>query len=104
MTEYPEDCPHCGKILDGGDVYEKMFSLYRDPERALEEAEQFGWSKENPVRFSKIVGVYNIETDRTEYFICPNCKEVIDITKNPSSGYTRSGAMVIARKDENSPE
>lgn len=37
----------------------------------------YGWSKENPKRFSRIIGINNSELDRVVMFICPKCKETI---------------------------
>jgi hypothetical protein len=75
----PLNCPHCGFDLDGGDIFEKLLVEYRgDEAKALEYAGHFGWTKAAPKRFSKIVGIYSIASDRTESYQCPSCEKKID--------------------------
>lgn len=74
---HPSHCPHCNSLLDDGDVYEHFLEKYNDHEEALESAAFYGWSKEEPARFSRIVGVYCLERDRTTHFECPDCKGII---------------------------
>ena len=75
----PKNCPHCNALLDDGDIYDRFLKEYGgDEEKALETAECYGWSKENPHRFSRAIGYYSLETDRTEFYFCPDCKMKID--------------------------
>lgn len=75
----PLRCPHCGFDLDDGDIYERLLAEYiGDEAKALESAGYFGWSKENPRRFSKIIGIYSLESDCTESWRCPSCEKKID--------------------------
>lgn len=75
----PKNCPHCKALLDDGDIYERFLKEYEGDEgKALETAECYGWTKEKPRRFSRAVGYYSMETDRTEFYFCPDCKMKID--------------------------
>jgi hypothetical protein len=77
MTKYPLTCPHCQANLDDGDIYEVVLEKYHDHFKATEAAGHFGWSMADKKRFSRIVGQYNLETDRTESYSCPDCRKEI---------------------------
>ena len=50
-----ESCPHCGANWDGGDILERLRQTghYQTEERLLEAASHYGWTPENPTRFSR---------------------------------------------------
>ena len=82
MQEHPDFCPHCNSDLRGEDIFESFISHYRDEEKALKAADMYGWTKENPCRFSRAIGLYSINFDRTYAFQCPDCKKEIERTKH----------------------
>ena len=76
------NCPKCGFLLDGGDIFETFKKMktdgdphYKDKtdKEIKEVAAMYGWSKENPKRFSKIIGI-EIGHDEISYWKCPSCK------------------------------
>jgi len=73
----PKNCPHCNALLDDGDIYEHYLKEYGDEKKALETAGDFGWTKEDPHHFSRIMGIYSYVTDRCESWECPDCKKEI---------------------------
>lgn len=79
MVENPTHCPHCNYLLDDGDIYERMLEMLMDEGAAARVAESYGWSKENPLRFSKIMGIYSWEYDRITHHECPECRERINL-------------------------
>lgn len=50
------DCPHCGASMDGGPIPEDSRHLYGPP-----------------YRWSRAIGIYSVERDRTVRFECPDC-------------------------------
>lgn len=70
-------CPNCGIS------WESENTMIQDLEatglysgREAEVAANYGWTEENNLRFGKnVVGMYSLETDRTEYWHCKNCGE-----------------------------
>lgn len=69
-------CRYCTENLDGGDVYEVLREKYPDKTDAEIEraARSYGWTKEQPIRFSYEVIV---QPDRMpQYTECPTCKGV----------------------------
>ncbi len=70
-------CPHCKSLLDGKDIYQCFFDDYQDKAKALDYASSYGWTKERPTCFSRLIGVYDMEQDRTTHYECPDCKEKI---------------------------
>lgn len=92
----PLNCPHCQASLDAGDIYESMLKHYgeNDKERAKEAAKNYGWTEELPLRFSRIIAIYSMTTDRTEGWECPDCKKVIEgVCCTP--GLRATGAKVV---------
>ena len=79
MNDHTDLCPYCGFDLDDGDIFDKVLT-HNDFNKdvALERAKEFGWTEENKKRFSKKIGFYHLEKDRTTHYICPSCKEKID--------------------------
>ena len=78
---YPEakngNCPKCGFLLDGGDIFEELKKqphyTGRSDESIKESASMYGWSEEDPKRFSNIIGV-ETQYDEVSYWKCPGCK------------------------------
>lgn len=75
---FPSHCPHCNYCLDEGDIYESFLEKLKTPEKALEAAHNYGWSKDNRLRFSQIIGIYDFARDEVSHYICPDCKKKID--------------------------
>ena len=79
---HPTNCPHCNAVLDNGDIYDCFLKTLKGEEnaeaKAREMADHYGANPENPRRFSRIVGVYDWNLDRTVYYECPDCKERIE--------------------------
>lgn len=77
------NCPKCGFLLDGGDIVEKFKemrangdSFYKNKtDKEIEKsAAMYGWSKENPKRFSNIIGIdIRGKYDGVSYWKCPGC-------------------------------
>lgn len=75
---YPLACPHCNANLDAGDIYDTFIEMGHDHERAELNASHYGWTPEKPQRFSRIVGQYDWDKDRTIGYKCPDClREII---------------------------
>lgn len=75
----PLECPNCKANLDDGDIYERLLEIHKDPDIALKYALLFDWNPENRTRFSKIMGIYCTERDRTIGWKCSFCDKNIDI-------------------------
>jgi hypothetical protein len=83
------NCPHCDADWDAGDVYEVLFKQTKDPEDCYVgyEPEQieliakhYGWTKENPVRFQRLI---TVKRNRgSNCWQCPDCKHYFD--KDPT--------------------
>jgi hypothetical protein len=73
-------CPYCHVYLDDGDIYEELKKHY--PDKSHEEliviAKDYGWTPENKIRFSRKIGVYDMEKDRTMHYECPDCGKVLE--------------------------
>lgn len=71
-----EPCFHCGTELDGGDIYTilKNDIGYKDKtnEDIIKIAQAFGWTEQNPKRFSNKVIVQPINGG-TCFVKCPHC-------------------------------
>lgn len=80
MTFKIDPCPHCGFELDGGDIFEFFLTKNNgNKDLALEDAASFGWSDTNFKRFTRTVGLYDMDLDRVIAYYCPNCdKELPD--------------------------
>lgn len=50
-------CPHCGAQWQGEEIPE-------------DQRELFG----NATHFSKLIGIYSLEEDRTTHWMCPECE------------------------------
>jgi Zn-finger nucleic acid-binding protein len=82
------NCPACGGSWDGGDILESFTALrekgaeyYKNKtdEELKQIAGQYGWTVENPQRFSKLIGVelpysHPQHYDGVSFWRCPHCK------------------------------
>src|SRR5437762_10003470 len=68
-------CPNCCGSWDGGDILEvlKENNPHKDGETLREWASHYGYSEDNPRRFQKCIGVYDMERDVTSHVQCPHC-------------------------------
>ena len=85
MTNYPDNCPHCNTLLDDGDIVEKFISMGYDEEKAVDAAENYGWTQDNKQRFSRIVYVKEYDSKwnkKKPYYMCPDCKKEIILLTN----------------------
>lgn len=53
---YPETCPACGIDLNGEEIPVSMRSSYSPP-----------------YRFSRVIGIYDMDADMTIAWKCPDC-------------------------------
>jgi Zn-finger nucleic acid-binding protein len=71
-------CPICNGNWDGGDIAEYLFN--RGDNITIEEAEKdaakyYGWSKDNRLRFRKVIGIeIQGEYDGVSFWQCPHCR------------------------------
>jgi rubrerythrin len=61
MVELPENCPKCGVSLEGEPIPERYLSMYG-----------------GKTRFSRAIGLYDRDRDRTTHWQCPDCKHTWD--------------------------
>jgi len=76
-------CPACGTNWNAGDIFETFkqmraagdsFYVNKTDEEIEEIAGQYGWTRENPVSFSRLIGVeIRGEYDGVSYWRCPDC-------------------------------
>lgn len=73
-------CPHCKASLDGELVIDYPLSQGKSKKEALEYAKSYaGWDEHGEDnRWSRQIGIYNIDSDRTMYYKCPDCDGRID--------------------------
>lgn len=68
-------CPHCNADLDGENIIEIFLSKGYSEEEAEQLARHYsGWNihgKDN--RFSRLIGIYSVESDRVTEWKCPDC-------------------------------
>jgi hypothetical protein len=85
------NCPHCNANWDGGDIYETLLERSKDPDdlffgdkpKKIERiAKNYGWTKENPTRFQRLITVYesacNMPVLVSSAWQCPDCKHYFD--------------------------
>ena len=85
------ECPKCKTSWDGGDIYEhfkehycETMPLLEAEKEALETAGQYGWTKENPKSFKKIITGVELSWDHPKhrdgvsYWLCTECKACWD--------------------------
>jgi hypothetical protein len=65
-------CPNCNLDFDGGLIYETFLEKYQDEEKALDAAEAYGATKTTG-KWGKRIGIYDIESDMTTQWRCPEC-------------------------------
>jgi hypothetical protein len=53
---YPETCPHCNASMQGSGIPEEMQHLYG-----------------GATHFSRVIGIYSMDEDRTIAWRCPDC-------------------------------
>lgn len=85
MSDYIDKCPHCNANLIGDEIPENR-------------REFFGGATHG----SRLIAIYNRDTDRTEYFKCPDCGAHIerdDVVKGPELGF-RTVNVVVEGKGE----
>jgi hypothetical protein len=76
-------CQFCECDLEGQDVFEKMKEAHpkESDEYNMQIAECcYGWSKQNPIKFSNAINVYNWEKGQTDH-VCPRCNQRIEFMK-----------------------
>lgn len=80
-------CPKCGTSWDNGDILETFQKMraagddfYKDKTDAelVDIASAYGWSKEQPVRFRRLIGIelpydHPEHYDGVSYYQCPDC-------------------------------
>lgn len=76
-----QNCPNCNHSWKGMDVVEylRMMDVYthKTEEELQKIAALYGWTKENPVAFSKAKII--LRADNQGFLLqCPNCKTVYD--------------------------
>jgi len=78
------ECPACGGNWDGGDIFEIIkgeFTNLKDEEIEVF-AGQFGWKKERPKRFSKLIALTDPSIgDYVCAWRCPHCTMTWERTK-----------------------
>lgn len=80
-------CPECGSNWDDGDILERLKKLREDgviyygsktDAELIEIAGHYGWTPDNPKRFSRIIGVelgydHPDHYDGVSFWRCPDC-------------------------------
>lgn len=73
MSDIEQDiCPNCKVDLSGEYIWDHFFKEKRSEEEATRIAEMYGASK-GKGKFSRKIGLYNLEEDRTFAWQCPDC-------------------------------
>lgn len=67
-----KNCPKCGVSLEGGLIYYTFLLDYGDKKKALEAAAMYG-ATEMEGRWRREIGIYDLETDETVKWRCPDC-------------------------------
>lgn len=68
-----KNCPKCGVSLEGGSIWETFFEKYGSEQEATRVAEMYGATKENNLQWGRQIGIYDLNTDRTVSWRCPDC-------------------------------
>lgn len=71
------NCPNCGVDLNGGSIWEHFFKEKGNAEEADRIAEMYGATREKG-QWGREIGIYNMETDRTVQWKCPDCNHTWD--------------------------
>ncbi len=70
------NCPNCNASWKEKDIYESMLEQNGgNPEEARKSAAFYGWSEENKMFFSRVIGIYDDDRDMTVAWQCPFCKK-----------------------------
>ena len=72
MTDNHGTCPHCGSDMDGGSIWQLFFDRYGDEQKADETAALYGATRTQG-RWGRRIGLYSMEKDRTDGWMCPDC-------------------------------
>lgn len=68
-------CPNCKADLAGELIYDAMLAQCGgDEPKAAERSAYYGATKENGKRFGREIALYNLHTDMTYAYRCPDCK------------------------------
>ena len=70
-------CPNCKTDLQGEKIWDHFMQEYQDVEIADRYAAMYGADREQG-HFSNIIGVYDMELDRTTQWLCPICEHIWD--------------------------
>jgi Zn-finger nucleic acid-binding protein len=86
------NCPHCNGDWDAGDAYQVLLLRSKDPEdyyfqrtpnQIMEIANGYGYTKENPIRFNRVIELHKnnayldkVQTDEVAAWQCPDCKYI----------------------------
>lgn len=65
-------CPNCKVDLDGGSIWEHFYKETGSESEATRIAEMYGATKEKG-QWGRQIGIYDMETDRTRSWKCPDC-------------------------------
>jgi hypothetical protein len=70
-------CPHCKADLDGKLILDTFLDDVVPMETALEYASHYsGWEQHGKLnRYSRAIGIYDFDKDRTIAYQCPDCEE-----------------------------
>jgi hypothetical protein len=71
MSEHGH-CPNCNVDLNGGSIWEHFFKETGDEKEADRIAEMYGATREKG-QWGREIGIYDMETDRTVQWKCPDC-------------------------------
>lgn len=68
-------CKHCGTNLDGGLVIQSFLDQNYSAEKAIETAKMYsGWEERGLLnRWGREIGQYDMYSDRTAFYVCPDC-------------------------------
>lgn len=76
-----KNCPECGANWDNGDIFDVLQKKHlNEPiEKVKEWASHYGWSEDNKVHFSKVIGLeIPGKYDGVSYWKCPECQMLWD--------------------------
>jgi hypothetical protein len=72
MNDEHDYCPSCNADFDGELIFDTFMKQYNDRKKALETAEMYG-ATETKGRWSKKIGIYDMDKDRTISWQCHEC-------------------------------
>lgn len=68
----PDECPDCRADLDGGSIWERFMAKHGNEADADRSAAMYGATRTEG-RFSRRIGVYDLDKDRVTAQSCPDC-------------------------------